>query len=286
MKSLNIKAYAKINLFLKVHKKRADGYHGVSTALTNVDLTDELNFSASMDLTLASNMQIVEQENLIMKAAKLLQSRSKTSNGAAITLKKNIPIKAGLGGGSSDAAATIVALNKLWGLNWSGEKLSEIGARLGSDVNFFLQGGLALAEGRGEKIMPIGEFLELDLVIVKPDFGIKASEAYSYWDEIADNQETDTSALIAAAKESKLSTDTLFNDLEAPVLAHYPELKRLFEVGYTAGAEKVMLSGSGSSFFAIVDKETQNNVYSAFKQEGLALYRAKTINRSFDINES
>ncbi|KKN20523.1 hypothetical protein LCGC14_0934690 [marine sediment metagenome] len=286
MKSLSIKAYAKINLFLKVHEKRADGYHGVSTALTNVDLADELKFSSSSQLTLASNTQILEQENLIMKAAKLLQAESKASYGAAITLKKNIPIEAGLGGGSSDAAATIVALNKLWGLNWPDEKLSEIGARLGSDVNFFLHGGLALAEGRGEKILPISEFLELVLVIAKPDFGIKASEAYSYWDELTDNKETDTSELMAAAKESKLSTDTLFNDLEAPVLTHYPKLKRLFEVGLAAGAKKVMLSGSGSAFFAIVDKETQNNVYSAFKQEGLALYRAKTINRSFDIDES
>ena len=269
-----------------MHKKRVDGYHGVSTVLANVDLADELEFSSSSQLTLASNTQILEQENLIMKAAKLVQAESKASYGAAITLKKNIPIEAGLGGGSSDAAVTIIALNKLWGLNWPDEKLSEIGARLGSDVNFFLHGGVALAEGRGEKILPISEFLERDLVIAKPDFGIKASEAYSYWDELTDNKETDTSELIAAAKESKLSTDTLFNDLEAPVLAHYPELKRLFEVGLVAGAKKVILSGSGSAFFAIVDKETQNNVYSAFKQEGLALYRAKTINRSFDIDES
>lgn len=269
-----------------MNNKKEDGYHDIETVLANVDISDTLRFEGSSKISLDSNVEIPENDNLVIKAAQLMRVAFGTDKGVAISLEKSVPIEAGLGGGSADAAATIMALNRLWDLSLEDNDLLEIGAKLGSDINFFLLGGTALAEGRGEKVSQINTNLGLEMVIAKPDFGIKASEAYSYWDERSISQGASALQLVESAKNGRVKVNELFNDLEEPVLAKYPQLKNFFEIGYEAGAEKVMLSGSGSAFFAIVDKETQNNVYGAWKEEGLTLYRAKTMNRSFDIDES
>ncbi len=268
---LKIKAYAKINLFLKVLAKRDDGFHEVETILQNIDLADTLLFQKADDLTVQC-AEVKSEDNLVLKAARLLASTYDVKEGVNIILNKNIPIEAGLGGGSSDAAATLVALNRLWDLNLNKETLFDLGKQLGSDVNFFIEGGIALAKGRGEIIEPIKTSKNLLLVIAKPDFGISAKEAYCDWDRQTGSASTG------------MDYEKLFNDLERPVLNRYPKLKEYFDIGYKHRALKVMLSGSGSAFFAIVEgKEIQDSVYRAWQGQGLKIYKTKTIDRSFDI---
>ena len=283
--SLKVKAYAKVNLILQVLSKRSDGFHNVNTVLQNINLADTLIFKEAPDLALESNINIPAEDNLIIKAARLLQRHTKTSKGASIFLEKNIPIEAGLGGGSADAGATLIALNNLWQLNLERKELYELGASLGADVNFFLSGGLALAGGRGEVIQPLEKDLDMNMVIAKPDFGITAKKAYYEWDKQPEKEAADLNYVVEKLKKGKFAAADLFNDLEASVLAFYPQMKQWFSAGYRAGASKVMLSGSGSAFFAIAGEKAQDNVYAAWQKEGLAVFKVKTVNRSVEINE-
>jgi len=282
---LTVKAYAKVNLILQVISKRQDNYHNVNTILQNVDLADVLTFQNAPDLTLDSEVNVLFEDNLIVKAARLLQSCTKTNKGVKITLKKNIPVKAGLGGGSADCAASLIALNKLWQLDLSKEQLYELGAELGADVNFFLSGGLALASGRGEEIQSLETDLDIKMVIAKPDFGITAKEAYCQWDRQPLKKVTDLICVIDKLKGGEARPGEFFNDLEEGVLALYPQMKKWFTAGYKAGASKVMLSGSGSAIFAIADEKAQDNIYTTWQKENLAVFKIKTINRSMEINE-
>lgn len=286
MRSITIKAYAKVNLALQVLKKRSDGFHDIKTILQNIDLADTLTFQESSELIL-QDFGLGLKENLVWRAAYLLKSSAKINKGASITLRKKIPMQAGLGGGSADAAATLAALNKLWDLNLPLKQLLKFGSELGSDVNFFLVGGgLALASGRGEIIEPIKAPLKQRLVIAKPNFGITAKEAYDLWDERGTTKEADIDTLVDKITKRDFEAGDLFNDLEPAVLTKYKQLESISASGYKAGASKVMLSGSGSALFAIVDKQGQDNVYKAWKEENLTVYKVKTFQRSFEKIES
>ncbi len=281
---IKIKAYAKVNLALEVLGKRDDSYHDIKTLLHNVDLYDMLTFEGAPSLEFKSNLSLKPSDNLVLKAANLLKSHADNKEGATINLDKNIPVRAGLGGGSADAAATLVALNEFWGLTVSKEKMMELGAQLGTDVNFFLSGGFGLAEGRGEQITSLDQYLGLDIVISKPNFGVSAKEAYEEWDRkdksSQDSRETSFEEII----DGNIEKNTLFNDLEAPVLEKYPELKKVISDGYAAGAKKVMLCGSGSAVFAVVDRDRIKAVFEAWKQNNLDVYKTKTISRGVEIN--
>ena len=151
-----IHCYAKINLTLEILGKRADGYHEVRTVMQTVGLADRLEVSAAADLSFTcSDPALATPDNLVYRAARLLQADYGARAGAALRLEKRIPVAAGMGGGSSDAAATIVALNRLWNLQLSPTEQRRLAAALGSDVPFFLTGGTALATGRGERITPL-----------------------------------------------------------------------------------------------------------------------------------
>ena len=167
--SLTLQAYAKINLTLEVLAKRPDGYHEISTILQTISLADTLTFEPSANLDFRCDVSSLKTpDNLVLKAARLLQETTGSNKGAIINLTKRIPIAAGLGSGSTDAAATLVGLNQLWELNLSLDKLTEPAAKLGSDVAFFLYGGTALAKGRGEQITPLPPAPEHWLVLLKP----------------------------------------------------------------------------------------------------------------------
>ena len=156
--SLVVHSPAKLHLFLEVLGKRPDGYHEVRTVMQTVDLADELELeeATAISLTVEPPGAAPTEDNLVLRAARLLQQAAGSSGGASITLRKGIPIAAGLGGGSSDAAVTLLALSSLWGIGMSPDELMELGATLGSDVPFFLQGnGCTLATGRGERIVPL-----------------------------------------------------------------------------------------------------------------------------------
>src|SRR5438093_9480835 len=170
---------AKINLTLEVFGLRNDGYHEIVTVMQAVDLSDRLVLEDADVLELRTTASDVPTDgtNLALRAAAALRDRAAVSRGARITLEKRIPVAAGLGGGSTDAAAVLVGLNRLWGLRWSGARLAEVAVTLGMDVPFFLHGGAALGTGRGEQLEPLPS-CALALVLVNPRVAVSAAEIY------------------------------------------------------------------------------------------------------------
>ena len=180
--SFVLKTPAKINWFLSITGKRNDGYHNILSLMQCIGLYDELTFEQSDGLDLISDMDISPEENLVFKAASALGKRVSCDKGAKISLKKNIPSGAGLGGGSSDAACTLKGLNMLWKLKLGSTELSSIAAEIGSDVPFFLQGPCALIEGRGEILKPLKVLFPTVLLLVKPSVSVSTAWAYASYD--------------------------------------------------------------------------------------------------------
>jgi 4-diphosphocytidyl-2-C-methyl-D-erythritol kinase len=254
-KSIRRMAPAKVNLFLEVLGKRPDGYHEIATLILAIDLADVLDFAVaddgSLSLTCDDPALTIGPDNLVLKAALRLRAEVGCTAGAAIRLSKRIPWAAGLGGGSSDAAATLLGLNELWRLGVSRKELARIGAAIGSDVPFFLNGTAAWCTGRGETIDPVPIGRPLDLVLVKPPEGLATAEVYRRL------QLPPTAACGFAAKSALAAGDiealgqALFNRLEEPAFAMSPDIadwrRRLLTLG-TAG---VLMSGSGSCLFAL-----------------------------------
>ncbi len=252
-------APAKINWFLFIPGKRDDGYHEVRSLMQCVDLGDELSFEASDTLSLEANCAIPTYENSVWKAALLLKEQAGTEMGARITLKKNVPTEAGLGGGSSDAASALLGLNRLWGLGLSAAELSRLGAKLGSDVPFFLGARCSLVSGRGEITEPVGLERSFALLIVKPSFGVSTPWAYRALTSYTrlTKARNNIKLFIRALREGDLeSLDALGgNDLETGVLPAYPEISRIKNALKREGASYVMMSGSGSSVFGVFGDE-------------------------------
>lgn len=268
--SLSLNAPAKINWFLNVLGLREDGFHEIRSLMQKISLYDMLTFSPSNDLTLQSDTSIPVEQNLVYKAALLLKSSCGIDKGALITLNKNIPEGAGLGGGSSDAASTLLGLNKLWSLNLSTGYLCNIAEQLGSDVPFFLYGPIASSHGRGEKITPCIIKKTTNLLIVKPHFPV--STAWAYGEYKTRIQETgdrlrktydkltkkDTEAdnidylirLIEKAEFGDLA-DILTNDLESVTIKSFPVISEIKNRLKEQGAIFSMMSGSGPSVFGI-----------------------------------
>jgi len=256
--ALLVKTYAKINLFLNVVSQRPDGYHNIETVLQAIDLFDQLQFSLSDALQIQSNFDIALKDNLVYKAAAALQLATGVTFGACIKLEKNIPLAAGLGGGSSDAAATLLCLNKLWETNLSLEELKKIGSPLGADIAFFLgKQPTALAKGIGDELFSLSQNVDFWLIVAKPDFGVSAREAYDLYDKNPnkDGLVDNFTKSLAGSSVSKIASG-LYNALEKPVMEAYPKIKKLKELFIKAGAIGAQMSGSGSAVFAI----TQNNV--------------------------
>ncbi|HKR01010.1 MAG TPA: 4-(cytidine 5'-diphospho)-2-C-methyl-D-erythritol kinase, partial [Pyrinomonadaceae bacterium] len=180
--AFTLPSFAKINWRLKVLGRRADGFHELRTIFQTVTLHDKLSFAAredeSLSLTSTSSDIPLDESNLILRAAAALRHRSGIRKGASIHLEKVIPVEAGLGGGSSNAAVTLLGLAHLWGLRTSRRELTEIGANLGADVPFFLTGGTALGTGLGTEVSPLAEVAAEHLLIVKPEAKVQTAEAY------------------------------------------------------------------------------------------------------------
>lgn len=252
--SFVLEAPAKINWFLSVLNKRQDGYHNIVSLMQRVSLFDTLLFEESERLEIISNIaDLPAERNLVFKAALLMQARAGVRSGARITLKKDIPLAAGLGGGSSDAAAALIGLNKLWGLNLDVVRLRDMGAELGSDVPFFIDDTFAVVQGRGEIITTLGNAIEIPLLLVNP--GIPISAAWAY--------EALHIGLTKIAVDIKLFCQSLgskdfdslrslqINDLEQPVLEAYPEIGRIKGLLTQQGAVMSAMSGSGSTVFGL-----------------------------------
>ncbi|MBI4588523.1 MAG: 4-(cytidine 5'-diphospho)-2-C-methyl-D-erythritol kinase [Candidatus Rokubacteria bacterium] len=254
-RSLTLRTSAKVNLVLEVLGKRPDGYHELSTVLQAVDLFDRLVLEEDEALTLRTSDPDLptDEANLVVRAARLIREAAGVSRGARITLDKQIPVAAGLGGGSSDAAATLWGLAQLWGLGWGGERLAEMAAELGMDVPFFLHGGRALATGRGERLRPLPAAPAMSLVLVKPRFPLSTREVYGRVPPGLRDDGARTGALIRAlaSRDSSRVAACLYNALEVVVGPAYPEISRIKRALLGAGALGSVMSGSGPTVLAL-----------------------------------
>lgn len=249
-------APAKINLWLRVLGKRPDGYHQVETVLQTISFADTLTLTAEaggIALTCSDPRLPCNEHNLAYRAAALL-AREAPGRGVHIHLEKRIPWRAGLGGGSSDAAAVLRGLNQLWGLNWPWQQLLPLAQALGADVPFFLQGGTGIGRGRGDELEMLPVRPDLALVLIQPPFGLSTPKVYSDWQPLdARPPAGDLSDLALALQQSDTQAlgHLLHNDLEEPAFRLAPELatvrQKLSQAGFPC-----LLSGSGACLFAIV----------------------------------
>ncbi|MFC4323941.1 4-(cytidine 5'-diphospho)-2-C-methyl-D-erythritol kinase [Litchfieldia salsa] len=259
---LLVKAPAKINLALDVIGKRSDGYHEVKMIMTTIDLADRIELVEIPEDTIkiVSHSRYVpdDNRNLAFQAANLLKKRFNINRGVAITIMKTIPVAAGLAGGSSDAAATLRGLNKLWNLQLSIDELAEIGAEIGSDVSFCVYGGTALATGRGEKIKHIESPPHCWIILAKPSIGVSTADVYKNL-SLEHVNHPDVDGMINAIKEHDYSEicKLVGNVLEDVTLKMHPEVAHIKEQMKKFGADAVLMSGSGPTVFGLVQHESR-----------------------------
>jgi len=256
--TLRVRAPAKVNLYLRVLHRRPDGYHDLETVFHTVGLFDELTFTPADTLTFASTGLASPRgsANLCWKAAQLLRRRCRVpAPGARIVLHKRIPPGAGLGGGSADAAACLVGLNRLWRLDLSAPALARLAAELGSDVPFFLTPGAAVGRGRGERLNPVRSRLTAWAVLLKPRFGIATRGAFADLDAIPASRRTCAAAtlsgVVRALAKGDLESLRVHNDFEQPAAARHPTLARLRTGLLQSGARAAFLTGSGSAMVGL-----------------------------------
>ncbi len=253
---LTIRACAKINLTLEALGKRADGYHEVVTVMQTIDLCDELTLEPSSAVSLqCSDPALETADNLVLRGAHLLRNRSGFEGGVKAHLRKSIPVAAGLGGGSSDAAAALAGLRRLWGLEQAVPDLRPLAAALGSDVPFFLSGGTAIAEGRGDVITSLPALPRTHLVLLAPRVEIPNKTA-SMYANLTSEQHTDgaRSARLRSSLDRGGSPDpdALFNVFESVAFGMYPAIEEGRRTMLEAGAPWVRLTGSGPAMYTFV----------------------------------
>lgn len=255
---LSVKAYAKINWSLSIVDVRSDGYHELDMLMQSLELCDELSFAPSRMLTLSVNGKPLPKDgrNLVLRAANALREYAGVRGGAKINLVKRIPVRAGLGGGSADCAATLLALNRLWRVNLTLESLMKLGATLGADVPFCLQNGIARVHGIGEKLEPLPPPPPVSLVLITPGPGLSTASVFAAWDENGyEKDPSDTDAAYRALRERRYGdlASHCRNSLEAPATAMLPEIASVKKALLCAGARFAQMSGSGSTVFGVFD---------------------------------
>jgi 4-diphosphocytidyl-2-C-methyl-D-erythritol kinase len=268
----------KVNLLLNILGKRADGFHELETVMHPVSLCDQLSFErtgSGVELSCSDSRLPVNSKNLVHQAAALFAKTAGLGpgDGLRIHLQKNIPVAAGLGGGSGNAAVTLLALNELFGRPLPMAKLTELAASLGSDIPFFLQGGPALATGRGEVIQPLDDFPAMRgvcFVLVHPGFGISTPWAYQQlanFPQAIHGTPGRAKKLIALLQTSlEAAAVEFYNSLEAPALRKYPLLALFQEFFRENGAPATLMSGSGSATFALLPtRAAAENLLEKFK---------------------
>lgn len=282
--SLTLQAYAKINLTIEVLSKRPDGYHEISTILQTISLADTLTFEPNKTLDFRCDVATLQTtDNLVLKASRALKEAAGSNEGSLISLTKNIPIASGLGSGATDAAATLSGLNQLWQLNVSLHKLTDLAAKLGSDVAFFLYGGTALAKGRGEQITPLPPTPQLWLVLLEPPIEPvpnKTAQLYSRLNPSHFTSGQSTQKLVAHLNHGgKAENAFLFNVFEQVAFDFFPNLTAYRSGLLKAGARSVHLAGSGPALFSLVpDKARGEAILKRLENEGQKAYLVHTVN--------
>ena len=279
---LTIPAFAKINLTLEALGKRADGYHEVVTVMQTIDLCDELTLEPSTTVTLrCSDPALETTDNLALRAAGLLRERTGFDGGAEAYLRKSIPVAAGLGGGSSDAAAALTGLRSLWGLEQAVADLTPLAAALGSDVPFFLTGGTAIAEGRGEVITPLPALPLTHLVLLAPRVEIPNKTAAMY-SRLTPDRYTggERSARLRSSLERGVrpDPDLLCNVFEDVAFGLHPAIEEGRRAMMEAGASWVRLTGSGPAMYTFsASAEQADTLARRLRDSGHRAYAAATV---------
>jgi 4-diphosphocytidyl-2-C-methyl-D-erythritol kinase len=259
--SLVLPAFGKINLDLRVLGVRPDGFHDLRTVFQALQVHDVVTLTrrpGPFEIACDDPRVPTDQRNLVWKAAALLwqvaaRRRAREPRDVHVALQKRIPAEAGLGGGSADAAVTLLGLSRLWDLAIDMPTLSRLGARLGADIPFFLVGGTALGLGRGDDIYPLTDMPRTHVVIIRPPFGVSTVEAYQWFDR-------EPRRLVREPARRRIPVEwpdwamSLRNDLEPPVFRHHPTIARIKHALLDAGAVVAAMSGSGSAVFGLFDR--------------------------------
>lgn len=264
---MRLHALAKINWTLEVLGRRDDGYHEIRSVLQTIDLADVIELAPADKLRLeVRGSHEVSEDDLTLKGGRLLQGESEYRGGALIRLSKGIPPASGLGGGSADAAAVLRGLNLLWGLRWPKERLASIAAEVSSDASFFLFGGTALAEARGEQITPLPDIPPTRLVLVVPPWSLpnKTARMYARLREGDFSDGRRTRRLLEALGQGRgPEPELLYNAFEKGADETWPDLARYRQAFLKAGAPRVHLAGSGPALFALAKSEEEANTLHA-----------------------
>ena len=258
---MRLQAYAKINHGLDVLGKREDGYHEVRMIMQTIRMYDQLDMRKSVEpgIHLTTNKKYipVDENNLVWRAAKLMMDTCGIIEGVSIHLHKVIPVAAGMAGGSSDAAATLVGMNRLFHCGLSKEKLMELGVQIGADVPYCVLRGTALAEGIGEKLTVLPPMPDCWILIGKPGISVSTKYVYTTLDLNTDTVHPDIDGMKKALEDGNLYgiTERMGNVLQDVTIPAYPEVERIKEQMKTLGAVNAMMSGSGPTVFGIFDNE-------------------------------
>ena len=281
---MKIKAYAKINISLDiVGKRESDGYHLLKMIMQNIDLYDEISIEKQKkDITISCNKSYVptDSRNLAYKAASLFKETYNIEDGVHIDIVKNIPVSAGLAGGSTDAAAVLKLMNKIFKVNASHEELMELGLKLGADIPYCINGGTALCEGIGEKITSLPAFKDKILVLVKPSFGVSTKEVYKAFDLDKVRVHPKTENLIEAMEQDNLYyvASNMKNLLENVTLRKHNILIKIKEEMNKYCALGSMMSGSGPSVFAFFDDMLKaQKCYEKMRENHREVFLTRTI---------
>lgn len=256
---IKLNAYAKVNLTLEILNSRSDGYHEIATVMQTIDLSDTLILEHASDIVLETDRsELNYPNNLVLQAANLIGKRTGRVLGARISLTKRIPVSAGLGGGSSDAAATLLGLNRLWGLGMTIDEIAPIAAEIGSDVPFFLYSGTAMVLGRGERVQPIPPVDIKWLVLLVPPIYIaqKTSTIYSLLSEADYTPGWLTRKLASRIRNgSDVPPQLLFNAFDDVAPQAFPGLDRYWSILHSLGVEEIHIAGTGPTLFAPVSRK-------------------------------
>src|SRR2546426_2457247 len=280
-----VKAYAKINLTLDVLRRQDNGYHELATVMQTVDLYDTICLTTTSDdrvEMISTTPELSNDENLAARAVQMLRQKAGYTRGVRIELQKRIPMASGLAGGSSDAAAVLLALQQWWRLQLPSSDMLTIAASLGSDVSFFLTGGLALCEGRGERVTPLAPHWPVAmrwLLLLKPPIGISTAEVFRHLPASDYTDGTHSRAVrVALETKSALRPEDLHNGLERGVLERYPAVAQAQQALLAAGAPLVRLSGSGPTLFApFAELTLAAQVQQRLQAQGYEMYLSRAI---------
>ena len=270
---LHLKAYAKINLALDVVRRRDDGYHDVRMIMQTVRLFDRISLKRTKgrNIRISTNLSYIpcNEDNLVYKAIDIIRKKHGIKDGVEALIEKHTPVAAGLAGGSSDAAATLVGMNQLFSLGISQSSLIEYGASFGADIPFCIMRGTALSQGIGEILTPLPPVPDCWLLIVKPSFSMSTRFVYQHLDPDT-ALHPDIDGMVEAIRKGDLAgmTERMGNSLEQVTAAHFPDILSMKKKMTELGAMNAIMSGSGSTVFGVFDqKEPAVEAASVFRQE-------------------